>query len=159
MAKNSEKKRPPRIVNKKALRNYEILEKIECGLKLIGTEVKSLREGAARLDEAYGRIEDGELYLVGASISPYKQAAEGMQHDPTRKRKLLLHRRQIRQLQTHVKQKGKTLVPVAIYFKDGRAKVELGVAVGKREYDKRRDIRERDVQRDIDRAMSRRRRR
>ncbi len=98
------------------------------------------------------------MFLVGATISPYAQAAEGMQHEPTRDRKLLLHRRQIAQLESHVKQKGKTVVPLAIYFKRGYAKCELGIVVGKKQYDKREVLRKRDQQREIDREISRRKR-
>ncbi len=151
------KKNAPRIANKKAHREYHLSEKLECGLVLAGTEVKSLREGQVKIDEAYGRIRNGELYLVGATISPYSQAGEGMQHEPNRDRKLLAHRRQIRQLETQVKQKGKTIVPLAIYFKNGRAKCEIAVGEGKRDYDKRQDIRRRDAKREIARAMRRRR--
>jgi SsrA-binding protein len=147
----------PRIRNKKAHHEYSLTEKLECGLELTGTEVKSLREGQAKLDEAYCRIRDGELYLVGATISPYAQAGEGMQHEPTRDRKLLAHRRQIHQLEVHARQKGRTLVPLAIYFKNGRAKCEIAVAEGKRQYDKRQDMRKRDAKREIERAMRRRR--
>ncbi len=128
-------------------------------MELLGTEVKSLRAGQAKIDEAYARIRDDEVFLVGATISPYPQAAEGMQHEPTRDRKLLLRRRQIDQLATYVRQKGKTVVPLTIYFKRGWAKCELGIAEGKRLYDKRQAIRKRDQQREINREMSRRRRR
>jgi SsrA-binding protein len=153
----SQTKTTPRIRNKKAHHEYNLTEKLECGLALTGTEVKSLRQGQAKLDEAYCRIRDGELYLVGATISPYTQAGEQMQHDPTRDRKLLAHRRQIHQLEVQAKQKGKTLVPLAIYFKNGRAKCEIAVGEGKRQYDKRQDMRKRDAKREIERAMRRRR--
>ena len=159
---NKKTTKPPaqrRISNRKARHDYHILEVVECGMQLYGTEVKSLRAGQARIDEAYARISDGQVYLVGATISPYSHAAEGMQHDPTRDRKLLLRRRQIEQLATHVKQKGKTLVPLAIYFKRGWAKCELGVAVGKKQYDKREAIRKRQQQREVDHEMRRRARR
>ena len=159
MAKKKDKPttKQPRISNRKARHDYHIVEVLECGIELTGTEVKSLRSGQAKIDEAYARTKGGELYLVGATISHYPQAAEGMQHDQTRDRKLLARRRQIAQLESHVKQKGKTIVPLAIYFKRGWAKVELGVAVGKRQYDKRDSLRKRDQQRDIDREMRRRR--
>ncbi|MHC4981724.1 MAG: SsrA-binding protein SmpB [Planctomycetota bacterium] len=147
----------PRITNRKARRDYHILEVVECGIELEGTEVKSLRGGGAKIDEAHARVVDGEVYLVGANIAQYPQAAGVLQHAPTRDRKLLLRRRQIAQLESHVKQKGKTLIPLVIYFKRGWAKCELALAVGKRHYDKREAIRSRDQQRDIDRAMRRRR--
>jgi SsrA-binding protein len=143
----------PRIRNRKARHEYNILEKLECGIALAGTEVKSLREGSAKIDEAYVRLKRGELWLVGATISPYSHAAEAMSPDPTRDRKLLAKRRQIQQLESHVRQKGKTLVPLAVYFKNGWAKCTIGVAEGKRSYDKRRAIKERDQKRDIERAL------
>jgi len=146
-----------RVRNSKARHDYHILEVVECGIELCGTEVKSLRAGQARIDEAYARISDGQAYLVGANISPYSHAADAMQHDPNRDRKLLLRRRQIEQLAVHVRQKGKTLIPLAIYFKRGWAKCEVGVAVGKRQYDKRQAIRKREQQREIGREMRRRR--
>ncbi len=157
--KNHLKTHSPRIVNRRARHDFHILEVVECGMELLGTEVKSLRAGQAKIDEAYARIRDDEVFLVGATISPYPQAAEGMQHEPTRDRKLLLRRRQIDQLATYVRQKGKTVVPLTIYFKRGWAKCELGIAEGKRLYDKRQAIRKRDQQREINREMSRRRRR
>ncbi|HAU38440.1 MAG TPA: SsrA-binding protein [Phycisphaerales bacterium] len=159
MAKSSEQPvRGPRIANRKARHDYDIVEVVECGLELVGTEVKSLRAGQAKIDEAYARVRGGEVFLVGATISPYPQAAEAMQHDPTRDRRLLLHRRQIAQLESHVKQKGKTLIPLAVYFKNGWAKCEIGVAVGKKQHDKRQDLRTRDHQREIAREMRRRNR-
>lgn len=144
-----------RIANRKAFHDYHIDEKIECGIELVGTEVKSLRAGQAKIDEAYARVEGGQVFLVGANIALYSQAAEGMQHNPTRKRRLLLHRRQIHQLQQRIQQKGKTLVPLAMYFHKGWAKVEIGVAEGKRNYDKRESLRKKDHQRDMQRAMRR----
>jgi SsrA-binding protein len=144
-----------RIANRKAFHDYHIDEKIECGVELLGTEVKSLRAGQAKIDEAYARVEGDQVFLVGANIALYPQAAEGMQHNPTRKRRLLLHRRQIHQLQQRIQQKGKTLVPLAMYFHRGWAKVELGVAEGKKNYDKREDLRKKDHQRDMQRAMRR----
>jgi len=159
MAKKKKSSEPKgvRIANRKAFHEYHILEKVEAGLSLSGTEVKSLRAGQMKIDEAYARVEQGEVYLVGATISAYAQAADGMQHEPNRDRKLLLHRRQIRQLEAHVRQKGKTLVPLAVYFKNGWAKCELGVAEGKRQYDKRESIKKRDQQREMSREMRRRR--
>ena len=147
-----------RIVNRKARHDYHITEVVECGMALTGTEVKSLRAGQAKIDEAFARLRDGELILVGSTIALYPQAAAAMQHEPNRDRKLLVHRRQIDQILTHVKQKGKTLVPLAVYFKHGWAKCEVGLAEGKRQYDKRQDLKERQVKRDISREMERRRR-
>ena len=160
MAKKQKKslKTAPRIRNRKARHEYHILEVVECGMELLGTEVKSLRAGQAEIDEAYARVDDGEVFLIGATISPDPQAGEGMQHDPGRDRKLLLKWRQIEQLETHVKQKGKTIIPLAIYFKRGWAKCELAIARGKKQYDKRETIRKRDQQREIAREMTRRRR-
>ena len=159
MAKKKEQGKPKgvRITNRKARHNFHIIEKVECGLDLTGTEVKSLRAGQAKIDEAHARVRDGEVFLVGANIATYPQAAAGMQHEPARDRKLLLHRRQIYRLEVHVRQKGKTLIPLAVYFKGGWAKCELGVAIGKRQYDKRQDLRKRDQQREMDRATGRRR--
>ena len=149
----------PRIINRKARHDYHIIEVVECGIELTGTEVKSLRAGQAKIDEAYARIDDGQVYLVGANIALYPQAAGAMQHEPARDRKLLLHRNQIRQLQVHVRQKGKTLIPLAMYFKRGWAKCEIGIAVGKKQYDKRQDLKKRDQQREIGRELHRRNRR
>ncbi len=158
MAKQKQSPAPKGVVirNRKAWHDYHIEEVVECGISLLGTEVKSLRDGNARIDEAFARVLDGEVFLIGANISQYAQAGDGMNHNPTRDRKLLLKRRQIHLLQTHVKQKGKTIVPLSIYFKRGWAKVELGVAVGKRHYDKREAIRKRDQQRDMAREIRRR---
>jgi SsrA-binding protein len=156
--KQSQKPRGVRIGNRRAFHDYHIDEKVEAGIVLTGTEVKSLRAGQAKIDEAHVRINDGQAYLIGANIAHYPQAAEGMQHATTRKRKLLLHRRQIALLESRTQQKGKTLIPLAMYFKKGWAKIEIGVAEGKQRHDKRQDIKKRDHQRDINRAMSRRRR-
>ncbi len=163
MAKGKKKKsddRPKerRYTNRKARHEYHVIEKVECGIELAGTEVKSLRDGQVKLDEGYARIQDGEVYLLGVNIAQYSNAAGTLQHEPTRDRKLLVHRRQIEQLATHVKQKGRTLVPLAIYFRRGWAKCELGVVEGKRRYDKREAIKRRDQQRDMERAMARHRR-
>ena len=146
-----------RIVNRKARHDFHIQEVVECGISLLGTEVKSVRAGNAKIDDAYARVDRGEVFLVGANIGLFPQATPGMNHDPTRDRKLLLHSRQIAQLESHVKQKGKTVVPLVIYFKRGWAKCELGIAVGKQHYDKRDAIRKRDQQREVAREMRRRR--
>jgi len=161
MAPGKPQHRPasPRIFNRRARYDFDILEVVECGMELFGTEVKSLRAGAARIEEAHARLRNGEVYLVGANIAQYPQAAAAAQHDPDRPRRLLLHRRQILPLAAHVNQKGHTLVPLAVYFKRGWAKCELGLAVGRRRYDKREAIRKRDQQRDIAREVARRSRR
>ncbi len=155
--KGDKKSRQPRVKNRRARFDYEIIEKVECGLELLGTEVKSLRDGNASLDGAFARIRADEVFLCGANIAEYRQAVGALQHDPLRDRKLLLHRRQIHKLQTYVLQKGHTLVPLALYFKAGWAKCELAAAVGKRDYDKRRSIQKREQQRDIDRQLAGRR--
>jgi SsrA-binding protein len=138
--------------NRRARHDYHLLERVEAGLVLTGTEVKSLRQGLANLRRAYGDVRDGELWLVGAHISAYEQASTD-QHDPDRDRKLLLHRREIDSLKGKVQEKGLTLVPTKLYFKNGRAKVELAVARGKETRDKRRDIAKREADRQIERAL------
>lgn len=150
--------KPAKIRNRKARHEYHVLEVLECGIELTGTEVKSLRAGQARVDEAYVRVRDGELWLVGVHVAPYPQAQPNVQHDPDRDRRLLAHKRQIVQIESHVRQKGKTVIPLSIYFKKGWAKCEIGIVTGKREYDKRRDIKAREHKRDIAREMSRRNR-
>jgi SsrA-binding protein len=138
--------------NRRARHEYHLLERVEAGLVLTGTEVKSLREGRAELKRAYGDIRDGEIWLVGAHISPYEQGSVD-RHDPDRDRKLLLHRREIDSMIGKVQEKGLTLVPTRLYFKNGRAKVELAVARGKDVRDKRRDIARREADRQIERAL------
>ena len=143
----------PSIVNKKAYHNFELVEKYEAGLELRGSEVKSLRAAAADLSGSYARIEDSECWLVGAKIAAYQQAGNAG-HDPARKRKLLLHRVQLHRIQVKLDQRGYTLVPLRLYFNQkGLAKIELALAHGKRQYDKRRAITERAQKRDIDRSM------
>lgn len=143
----------PQIKNKKARFNFEILEQVEAGISLTGSEVKSLRAGQASLEEAYALVRDGEAFLRSCNISPYPQAGYA-QHEPTRERKLLLHRREIRKLYNKVTQKGLTLIPLKIYFSErGIIKVLLGLARGKKIHDKRDDIRKRDDSRAIERAM------
>ncbi len=146
---------PPRITNRKARYNFEILEKVEAGIALTGSEVKSLRAGRASLEEAYAVIRDGEVFLRGCHIAPYPQAGYA-QHEPLRERKLLLHRRQIRRLLTKVTQRGLTLVPLAMYFNDRNlVKVELALVRGKKLHDKRETLKRREQQREIARAMRR----
>jgi SsrA-binding protein len=138
-------------VNRKARHDYNIEESFEAGIVLTGSEIKSVRAGRVNLRGSFARVVNDEVLLYDAHISPYDQAYE--QHNPTRPRKLLLHRREINRMLGLVQQKGLTLVPLRIYFKGRRAKVELGVARGKKTYDKREDIAKRDAQRDIERAM------
>jgi len=142
--------------NRKARFDYELLERVEAGLVLTGTEVKSLRAGRATLGQAYADIRDGEAWLHGAEIAVYDQGNRA-NHDPTRSRKLLLHRREIDRLYGQVREKGLTLVPTRLYFKEGRVKVELALARGKDVRDKRRTLVERDARRQIERAMKGRR--
>jgi SsrA-binding protein len=138
--------------NRRARHEYHLLERYEAGLVLTGTEVKSLRDGKAILQRAFGDLREGELYLVGAHIPEYTQGNVA-NHDPDRDRKLLLHRRELDQLVGKVQEKGLTLVPTRLYWKDGRAKVELALARGKDVRDKRRDIADRDARRQIERAL------
>jgi SsrA-binding protein len=138
--------------NRKARHEYHLVERYEAGLVLTGSEVKSLRDGRVSLQQAYADVRDGEAWLIGAHIDPYDQA--GVEnHDPVRDRKLLLKRREIDALYGKVRERGLTLVPTRMYFKDGRAKVEVAVARGKDVRDKRRDIAKRDADRQIERAL------
>ena len=141
--------------NRRARHDYELLEKVEAGLVLTGTEVKSLRNGKASLEEAYAEINGDEVWLQGCDIPEYLQANR-MNHVPKRSRKLLLHRREITKLATKVEAKGMTLVPLSIYFKKGIAKVELSVARGRKTFDKREALKKQEAKRDMDRAMRRR---
>lgn len=147
-------KHPPRIVNRRALHDYFIEAKLECGIALVGSEVKSLRHGHAQLQEAYVRVEKGRLILHGCHIDPYKQAAIVYNHVPRRERYLLAHRREIRKIESALAAKGTTIVPLAIYFKDGRAKVEIGVAKGKQQFDKRATIKKKEADRDLRRIQT-----
>ena len=139
-------------VNRKARHDYSIEETCEAGLVLQGSEVKSLRDGKANLKDSYARIDKGEAFLLNAHISAYP-AANRFNHDPTRTRKLLLHAREIRRLTGKVKERGLTLVPLKLYFKNGRAKVELALARGKKLYDKREALRRKSVEREIERSL------
>lgn len=135
--------------NKKASFNYELLEKFEAGISLRGTEVKSIRQGKVSLKESYAEIKEGEAFLVNCHISPYEYAS-WFNHDPTRERKLLLHRREIKRLTGKIQEKGLTLVPTKVFFNDkGKVKVEIALAKGKRAYQKREAIRERDRDREL----------
>ena len=137
--------------NRKARHNYFIEDTWEAGLVLKGTEVKSMREGRVNLKDSYARIKDGEVWVHQMHISPYPFAYYG-NHDPLRTRKLLLHKREIKKLYAKANEQGYTLVPLRVYFRDGKAKMTLALAKGKRQYDKRETIRRRDEQRDLDRA-------
>jgi SsrA-binding protein len=139
-------------VNRRARHDYEIQETFEAGLVLTGSEVKALRAGKANLKDSYGRLERDEVWLWNAHISPYGPASQ-FGHEPTRTRKLLLHREEIQRLTGKVKERGLTLVPLRLYFKNGRAKVQIALARGKKHHDKRASIREREVQREMDRAL------
>ncbi len=157
MAKKGEKKADAgfiQIKNKKAYRDYELIEKVEAGISLVGTEVKSLRNKAADIEGAYARLDGRECRLIGATIQPYEQAAENFNHDPKRNRKLLLHRRQIDKIRAKIEQKGFTLVPLRIYFNSrGYAKVEIALARGKRQFDKRDKITDKHQKKDVRRQI------
>jgi SsrA-binding protein len=144
------------VDNRRARHNYHLSDRVEAGLALTGTEVKSLRNGLANLQRAYAEIRDGEAWLVGAHIAEYGHG-NIQNHDPDRDRKLLLKRREIDSLAGKVRERGLTLVPTRLYFKNGRAKVELAVGRGKEAQDKRRDIAQRDAQREMERALKGRR--
>ncbi|MBW2037393.1 MAG: SsrA-binding protein SmpB [Deltaproteobacteria bacterium] len=138
--------------NRKARHDYFILDEYEAGMVLLGTEVKSLRLGRANLKDSYARISNGEVFLHNMHIAQYPFAA-GANHDPTRIRKLLLHKGEIKRLTGKVKERGQSLIPLQVYFKEGKAKVTLALVKGKRKYDKREAIRKRDEKRDLDRQM------
>src|SRR6266550_3482135 len=139
--------------NKRAFHEYEIFDTLECGIVLTGTEVKSLREHAASLEEAYAKIDGGELWLIGSDIPEYTMGNR-LNHKPKRARKLLLHKREIEKFAGKASERGHTLVPLRMYFKEGRAKVELAIARGKQQHDKREALKKADAKRDIRRALS-----
>jgi len=141
--------------NRKARHNYEVLETLECGIALVGSEVKSLRNGRLSLEDAYARVKEGEVWLVGCDIAEYVEANR-FNHNPRRPRKLLLHRAEIRKFAGQAFEKGLTLVPLKMYFSGGRAKVLLGLCRGKKEYDKRQTLKSDEAKRAIHRAMQRR---
>lgn len=153
MASQAERDEANRTIatNRRARHEYEILETIEAGLALRGTEVKSLRAGQVNFKDSYATIRNGEAWLLGCHISPYSHGTDA-NHDPERDRKLLLHRREIQRLTGKVAERGLTLVPLRLYFKNGRAKLELGLARGRKLHDKRSAIREREVRREMDKA-------
>lgn len=152
MGSQVERDRGDRTVatNRRARHDYHILETIEAGLVLRGTEVKALREGQVTFKDAYATVRDGEAWLLGCHISPYSHGTDA-NHEPERDRKLLLHRREITRLTGKIAERGLTLIPLRLYFKSGRAKVELGLARGRKVYDRRAAIREREVRREIER--------
>jgi SsrA-binding protein len=149
--------RAPTISNRRARHDYEIIETYEAGIQLVGSEVKSIREGHVQLGDCYGRVMDGEVWLVGMHIAPYANATSFGAHDPDRHRKLLLHKKEIADIAEAVNEKRLSLVPLRMWFKDGRVKVDLAVARGKKTYDKRHAIAKRDAERDEDRQRGRRR--
>ncbi|MCI0777268.1 MAG: SsrA-binding protein SmpB [Chloroflexi bacterium] len=142
-------------VNKKAWHDYEVLKQVEAGLALLGSEIKSIREGRVQIREAYARPEDGEFWLIGAHIAQYAPAGSAG-HEPTRKRKLLLHKSQIRELSRAILEQGLTVIPLRLYLKDGIAKVEIALVRGKKRHDKRAAIAKRDAEREMARAVRRR---
>ena len=156
MAKKSKAPRDPAsgdvATNRRARHKFQVLERMEAGIELRGSEVKSLRDGKAQINEAYAVINDGEVWLRGAHIPPYLPASD-QNHDPDRPRKLLLHRREIERLIGKTAEKGLTLIPTRIYFKGSRAKVELALARGKEGRDRRREIADRDVRREVEREF------
>ena len=166
MAKSSNNKKPAQVDrehdnerlvanNRRARHEYDVLETLECGIVLVGSEVKSLRAGTISLEEAYARLKGNEVWLLGCEIAEYVQANR-LNHQPRRPRKLLLHKREILKFAAKAMEKGLTLVPLKVYFKEGRAKVLLGVCRGRKLHDKRDVMKKKDVQRDIERAMRRR---
>jgi len=140
------------IQNRKAFHEYHILEKFEGGLVLLGSEVKAIREGKANLKEAYVRFIEHELFVIGMHISEYSNAGYSI-HNPVRDRKLLLHRQELNKIKQLVEEKGKTLIPLALYLKKGRLKIEFGLALGKKLWDKRKTKQDRDLKRQVDRAI------
>jgi len=145
----------PRIVNRRATFDFYILDKIECGVELVGSEVKSVRQGKVQLGQSFARLRNGQVTLMGCHIDEYVEANQ-MNHDPTRERRLLLHRREIRRLEHRMqKEQGSTLIPLEIYFRRGYAKVLLGIAKGKKLFDKRQAIKERDDKRNMQKALRR----
>ncbi len=156
--KQQKQQKGPRPVaqNRKARHDYDVLETLECGIALQGSEVKSIRDGKVQLRDAYAVVEGGEVWLYGVHVSPYAMATGFGGHDPERRRKLLLHRREIDELRVRTSQDGLALVPLSVYFKDGRAKVEIALARGKKTYDKRHAIAERTATREAERDLGRR---
>jgi SsrA-binding protein len=144
--------RAPSLQNRKAFHDYFILESVEAGIALAGCEVKSIRNGKANLQDSFGRVEKDEVFLYGMHVSPYEQGNR-YNPDPTRIRKLLLNRSEIKRLSARIHEKGLTLVPVKLYFKGGKVKIQLALAKGKNVQDKREKLKEKEAQRDVDRAL------
>ena len=160
MAKPKKQRKPTSgdvATNRRARHTYELLDRFECGIELLGTEVKALREGKAQIGDAYAVIEGGEVWLRGAYIPPYGPASIE-NHEPERERKLLLHRYEIERLIGRAQRRGLTLIPTRIYFKGPRAKVELALARGKEHRDRRRELRDRDLDREVERELRQRQR-
>ena len=153
MAETGKETRVSVARNKRASHDYHILETWEAGLVLTGSEVKSLRNGKANIGDAYGIVKDGEVFLLNLHISPYEQASH-FNHEATRTRKLLLHRKEIKKMIGAVERQGLTLIPMELYFKKGKAKVALGLGKGKKLHDKRADLRKKDAEREMARARS-----
>jgi SsrA-binding protein len=149
--RTSEPAKEPSFDNRRARFEYEKLESLEVGVALLGTEIKSIRNGNLSINEAFARVRDGELWLVNLNIPKYKEGSH-FNHEPNRPRKLLLHREQLQRLVARASEKGLTLVPFRLYFKHGKVKLELGLVRGKKLWDKRRSIQERDVKREIERG-------
>jgi len=147
-AKAAEPKKETSLDNRRARHEYELLDSIEAGIVLQGSEIKSIRQGNLSINEAFARLRDGELYLVNLTIPPYKEASH-FNHEPTRPRKLLLHKAEIERFAGRAGEKGLTLVPWRLYFKNGRVKIQLALVRGKKLWDKRRDIQARDVEREL----------
>jgi SsrA-binding protein len=140
--------------NRRARHEYEVVDTLECGIMLVGSEVKSLRRGTLSLDEAYGQVKQGEVWLLGCEIAEYVEANR-FNHNPKRPRKLLLHRREVKKFASKAHEKGLTLIPLKMYFKEGRAKVLLGICRGKQLHDKRDSLKKKSMQREMDRAIRR----
>lgn len=143
-----------KATNRKALRDFEIEDTFEAGIVLLGSEIKSIREGGANLRDSYATIEGGEVFLYGMHVAPYLKAST-FGHEPVRPRKLLLHNYEIKRLAGKINEKGYTLVPLKLYIRSGRAKLEMGLARGRRKYDKRREIARKDAEREMERALRR----
>jgi SsrA-binding protein len=140
--------------NRRARHEYEVIDTLECGIMLVGSEVKSLRKGTLSLDEAYGQVKQGEVWLMGCEIAEYVEANR-FNHNPRRPRKLLMHRREVKKFASQAHEKGLTLVPLKMYFKEGRAKVLLGICRGKQLHDKRESLKAKTMKREMDRAIRR----
>lgn len=150
--KNSQAKTKPLAQNRKASHDYTIEDTIEVGMVLQGTEIKSIRRGSANLKDSFARIHRGEMYVYNMHIAPYEEGNR-FNHDPLRHRKLLLHRKEINKLRGHIEQPGNALIPLKLYIKNGVCKMLLGIATGKKKYDKREDMKKKQMKRDIDRAI------